>query len=193
MRRFLPALALFVSLGAGGVAAPAETTERASNFGAITVVEEVRTRDPGAPPVMHVATEWTRLHLRWQTQDRRLSVTLRDDGEMLDIDVSAGDCLLFARYQRFEPAKGEPALWRSMIAAVRTQLQRCAGIKPSAATSYQAEMRRADSDFALAVEAMKDRSRVVFGPNLKRCRPFCHKPGQPAFFEPFQNRCDGRW
>ena len=182
---------LMLSFAAGGPSAAA-TVEQSRSFGTIALIEEVRTREPNEPPWMHGATDWTKLHLRWRSQDGSLIVDLTDDGEMLQIHGERkGGCLLSAPYQRFRTG-GEPALWQAMTMAARELLRTCPGVQHTEGRFYLRELGQSANDFQAGVAAMKSRSISLFGKTLKRCRP---QPvsQQHMLVDPFASRCDGRW
>ena len=178
---------------AAGAPSVAATVEQSRSFGTFALIEEVRTREPDEPLIMHVATEWTKLHLRWRSRDSSLIVNLTDDGGMLEIDVKTeSECFLSAPYQRFRTG-GEPALWQAMTTAARDLLRACPRVKRTAALSYLREFGQAANDFQTGVAAMKSRSILLFGKTLKRCRPRSVTRQPMIITDPFASRCDGRW
>lgn len=178
---------------AAGAPSAAATAEQTRSFGTVALIEEVRTLEPDEPPIMHVATEWTKLHLRWRSQDGALIVNLTDDGEMLQIDVKTrAECFLTAPYQRFRTG-GEPALWQAMTSAAHDLLRACPRVKRAPALSYIRELGQSAADFRTGVEAMKSRSTGLFGKTLKRCRPRSAPRQHTIVTDPFASRCDGRW
>jgi hypothetical protein len=187
-------LTSFLMLWFGAAITPsfAATVEQKQSFGAFSLIDEIRTREPGEAEIMHVATEWTKLHLRWRSQDGNLVVNITDDGLMLQIDVaSESNCSRSAPHQKFQSTRGEPALWQATTAAVRDLLRVCLRVKRAAALSYLHEMRQSAGDFEMGVEAMKSRSVILFGKTLKRCRPRSRE--QAIIIDPFASRCEGRW
>jgi len=185
---------LAVCFSAAATPSFAATVEQSQRFGTFALITEVRTRDAGEPVIMHVATEWTKLHLRWRSQDGSLVANLTDDGGMLKIDVeSEAKCFLSAAYQRYLGKSGEPALWQATTMAVRDLLRACLRVDRSAALSYTRELAQSAHDFETGVEAMKSRSIVLFGPTLKRCRPKPARPKQLDIIDPFASTCAGLW
>lgn len=185
-------LKLLITLGSTH-AVDAKTVATNTSFGAIELVQEVRTRDPGEPEVMHVATEWTKLRLLWASQAGDMTVRLEDDGEMLDIYVAGHDCLSRAPFQRYRNEIGEPALWNSVLANMRNLMSACPRVSASQSRSYTREISNSADDFVPAVEALKSRTHTVFRSDLKRCRPKQARPNEPILHVPFANVCDGRW
>jgi hypothetical protein len=178
---------------AAGAPSVAATVEQSRSFGTIALIEEVRTREPDEPLIMHVATEWTKLHLRWRSEDSSLIVNLTDDGGMLQINVKTGfECFLSAPYQRFRTG-GEPALWQAMTTAARDLLRACPRVRRTAALSYLRELGQSATDFQTGVAAMKSRSILLWGKTLKRCRPQPVTRQPMIITDPFASRCDGRW
>jgi hypothetical protein len=178
---------------ATGTPSAAATIEQSRSFGTIALIEEVRTREPDEPPIMHVATEWTKLHLRWRSKDGSLIVSLTDNGGMLQIDVKTeSECFLSAPYQRFRTG-GEPVLWQAMTTAARDLLHACPRVKRTAALFHLRELGQSANDFQTGVAAMKSRSILLFGKTLKRCRPQSVTRQHTIITEPFVSRCDGSW
>jgi hypothetical protein len=79
------------------------------------------------------------------------------------------------------------------MGAVRDLFHACVKVNESAALSYIRELGQSASDFQIGVEAMKRRSTVLFGANLKRCRPKPLSVKQPVIVDPFANPCGGLW
>lgn len=178
----------------GTTSGQAKTVETKTTFGLVELVQEVRTRDPGEPEIMHVATEWTKLRLVWKSRDGDLTVRLEDDGQMLDVYVEGHECATRAPFQRYALQVGETGLWNSAMSNMRSIVAACPRITAQQKRSYVREISLAQDDFVPAVEALKSRARVVFQTDLKRCRP------QPArsqdhimTFDHFGPDCSQRW
>lgn len=185
---------LALCLSAAATPSFAATIEQSQGFGTFALITEVRTRDAGEPESVHFATEWTRLHLRWRSQDRSLVADLSDDGGMLKIEVkSDAECSSSSSFHRYRNTSGEPALWQATTTAVRDLLRICPRVSRSAALSYSRELAHAADDFQTAMEAMKSRSIAMFGSSLKRCRPKPVNPKQPVSVDPFSSPCGGLW
>jgi len=152
-------------------AAPAETVVRETGFGAFTLVQETRTPDPGEPPIMHVATAWTKLHLRWRSKTGDMMVEIIDDGGKLEIDTEGHGCLSATRYLLYGKRLAEPALWSDIRQALAGIMEVCPRIEPGQREAYAAEFARAHDDYIAGIEAMKRRAVKLFGPSLKRCPP----------------------
>jgi len=176
------------------VPSSAKTVEQNQSFDTFALIEEVRTREPNEPLIMHVATEWTKLHLRWHSHDKTVVAELTDDGSMLRIDVkSEAHCFSSADYQRYRGTSGEPALWQAISTTVHGLLRVCPRVNRLAALRYSRELGQSVDDFHTGVEAMKSRSFILFGTNLKRCRPKPVKPKELSIIYPFPSTCSGVW
>lgn len=194
MRRLLLSLALVLCMEAGGASARATITESSTRYGVWSLVEQVRS---GEPAIMHIATNGTSLTLQWEPSKRLASSRLRDDGRELTINVDVPrSCLTAADTQRYSISRGEPALWASLRDATEGLLRLCHQLSEPEKRQILDELKITQSDFTTAVEALKARAVVVFGPNLKRCRPR-RRPSIPTAIpqpiEPFTDKCDGTW
>lgn len=167
----------------------AKTTEQRTEFGLLSLVQETRTPDPGEPPIMHVATEWTKLHLRWTSRAGDMTVDLVDDGSMLQIDVSGHDCSSAAPYQRYRQEIGEPRLLAQMRMNLTELLKVCPRVSRSQAAIYVQEFGGIKNDYVAGVEALKQRARNTFTNTLARCRP----RNDGVIPQPFESRCGGTW
>lgn len=179
---------------ASGASARATITESSTRYGVWSLVEQVRS---GEPAIMHIATNGTSLTLQWESSKRFASSSLRDDGWELtiNVDVPRG-CLTTASTQRYSLVRGEPALWARLRGATEGLLRLCHQLSEPEKRQILDELKMAQSDYTTAVEAMKARAVVVFGPNLKRCRPRrppSIPPSIPQPIDPFSDNCDGTW
>jgi hypothetical protein len=194
MKRLLLSLALVLCMGASGASARATITESSTYFGVWSLVEQVRS---GEPAIMHIATNGTSLTLQWESGKRLASSSLRDDGWELTINVNVPKgCLTTVSTQRYSIVRGEPILWDGLRGATEGLLRLCHQISELEKRQILDELKVAQSDYTTAVEAMKARAVVVFGPNLKRCRPRrppSIPPTIPQPIEPFTDKCDGTW
>lgn len=190
-----------VALGLGvllAATAQADTVETRTAFGRIERVEEVRTRDPGEPPIMHVATEWMRLHLRWRSLDGVMSVDVVDDGWRIkayaNATVGKASCVSSADYLQYRGVAGESEIEagvRDLIA--RVVAGGCTLVSHEAAAVYVRTLADGADDFAAAEDGLRARARDLFKRPPTRClvppRPPPPKKGQPEIvmiFEPFQ-------
>lgn len=180
-------LALVTAMSWNG-ASQAGTVERRMSFGSISLVEEIRTRDPGEPATMHVATEWTKLHLRWIPGSGDLLLDLVDNGGTLQIEVRGHDCSSIASYRRYSLAIGEPELWQSLKGSLHHLVETCPRISPEQGAAYEREFSRTYDDYIAGVEALKVHARHSFK-SLARCRA----PKAKLLIDPFQKRCEGTW
>jgi hypothetical protein len=167
----------------------AKTVERKTKIGTLLLVEENRTSDPGEPPPLHIANEWTKLHLRWIALSGDMTIDLEDDGHMLQIVVDGHDCIGSAPFQRYRQREGEPEIWAEMHSSLLAVLKACPRIGADQAAIYIRGLREAGADFAVGVEALKHLARQTFRNTLARCRP----RRNPVVLGPFDDRCDGVW
>lgn len=181
-----PLLFLLAVAGLGGIGA-AETVEKRIRFGSMTLIQEQWTRDPGEPPIMHVADAWTKLHLRWSAPAGDMAVALTDDGRVLTITVEGYDCLRSSSHYRYSRRTGEPALWGQMAEHLRAFVQTCPRVPAVRAAAYPRAFAEAHDDFVAGIEAFKKRAVTAVAADLKRCRP--RPPEGKLVIEPFADRC----
>jgi len=179
-------------------AAQAGTVETRTPFGRIEMVEEVRRRDPGEPPIMHVATEWTRLHLRWRSLDGVVALDVVDDGwrikANIEVRIGQASCLSSADYLQYSGVAGEYDIAgevRALIARLPTS--GCAFFSREASAGYVRTLADGVHDFAVAEDGLRARAGDLFKRPPTRClvplpspRP---KKGQPEIFmalDPFE-------
>lgn len=171
----------------------AGTTETRTTFGTIEMVEEVRTRDPGELPIMHVATEWTKLHLRWRSADGVVAVDVIDDGTMIEARVNAtvgkAFCVSSINYLQYSGVAGEHEIEDDVRAQIAwLPSGGCNILSREAATGYARTLADGAKDFAAAEDGFRARARDLFKRPLTRClEPPFPKEGQPAWVPmPFQ-------
>jgi hypothetical protein len=160
-------------------AAQAGTVETRTPFGRIEMVEEVRTRDPGEPAIMHVDTEWTQLHLRWRSADGVMSVDVIDSGWIIQAAIKGADCSALTAHLQYSGVAGEDEI----IDGVRTLLalldKDCPRLPPGA--TYATTLADGAKDFAAAEDGFRAWARDLFKRPLTRClAPSFSKEGQPA-------------
>lgn len=195
------ALSFCALVAAGG--ARAGTVETRTPFGRIEMVEEVRTRDPGEPPIMHVATEWTKLHLRWRSRDGVVSVDIVDDGWMIkayvDATVGKASCLSSVNYLQYSGVAGESEIEaevRDLIARLLAT-RGCALVSREVSADQVRTLADGAEDFAAAEVGLRARARDLFKRPPTRCLapppqppPPRPKKGQPEILmipEPFES------
>ena len=160
-------------MAASGV--QAGTTETRTAFGRIELVKEVRVRDPGEPPIMHMATEWTKLHLRWRTVDGVVAVDVIDDGRMIEARVTAtvgkASCISSINYLQYSGVAGERAI-RDEVRAHVAWLPSggCTILSREAAAGYAATLADGQDDFAAAEDGLRTVARDLFK-RPTRCLP----------------------
>lgn len=191
--RIEAAFATLLALLAVSASVRAETVEQRTAFGAVVLVQEVRTRDPGQPPIMHMADEWTKLHLRWTAATGDMTIEIVDDGHALSIAADGHECALRSTYERYARQTGEPALWRQMQAYLQQLAKVCPRISRVEVRAYGRALAGAEDDFVAGVEALKKRAALVFKHDLGRCRPRRVEGTIIIPSDPFADRCDGTW
>ncbi|KRA56173.1 hypothetical protein ASD79_17595 [Caulobacter sp. Root655] len=168
-RRLVRAAVLGTCVAWFAAAAQAGTVETRTPFGRIEMVEEVRTRDPGEPPIMHVATEWTKLHLRWRSADGVMSVDVIDSGGIVQAAIEGADCSASTAYLQYSGVAGE----HEIVDGVRTLLalldKDCPRL-PSGAT-YATTLADGAADFVAAEDGLRSRALILFRRPLTRCLP----------------------
>jgi hypothetical protein len=171
-------LAACASLAASAV--QAGTTETRTAFGRIEMVEEVRVRDPGEPPIMHVATEWTKLHLRWRSVDGWMIEAL------FTATVGEASCVSSINYLQYSGVAGEHEIEDDVRAHIaRLPSGGCTILSPEAATGYARTLADGAKDFAAAEDGFRARARDLFKRPATRClAPPFSKAGQPAVIPP---------
>jgi hypothetical protein len=174
-------------------AAQAGTVETRTAFGRIELVEEVRTRDPGEPPIMHVATEWTKLHLRWRSADGVVAVDVIDDGWMIEALVTAtvgkASCVSSIDYLQYSGVAGEDEIADDLRAHIEwLPSGGCTMFSREASAGYARTLADGAKDFVAAEDGLRARARDLFKRPLSRClAPPPPKAGQPVFVrQPFQ-------
>lgn len=157
------------------------------------MVEEVRVRDPGEPPIMHVATEWTKLHLRWRSVDGGMIIDVIDDGWMIGAlftaTVGEASCVSSINYLQYSGVAGEHEIEDDVRAHIaRLPSGGCTILSPEAAIGYARTLADGVKDFAAAEDGFRARARDLFKRPPTRClAPPFPKAGQPAVIPlPFQ-------
>lgn len=166
------------------------TVETRTPFGTIEMVEEVRTRDPGEPPIMHVATEWTKLHLRWGSTDGVVTVDLIDDGWMIEAVVAAKgastSCITSVDHLQYSGAAGEYEI-ADQMRVVLAWLKTCPGVSSKAAAGYARTLADGAADLTRAEDGLRARARALFRRTPVRCLPPILKKDEPPVIPlPFQ-------
>lgn len=173
------AIGAFTAACIGISSALAATVEHLTGFGKFDLVEEVRTRDPGEPPIMHVATEWTKYHLRWRSSDNVVRFALTDDGEQLSASFEGRECSSRSAFQQFSGKTGEPILFDEALKQLGQTFEVCPRVSAAERQHYAREFALSADDFVPAVEALKLSGAKKFGSWRNRC--IDRAPG----FDPF--------
>lgn len=154
-------------------AAQAGTVETRTPFGRIEMVEEVRTRDPGEPAIMHVATEWTKLYLHWRSADGVMTVDVIDNGWMItaDIRASAGkpSCSTGANYLQYRGVAGESEIENELRTVIARFPQWCSIVSPATGADYARTLADGADDLAAAEDRLRTRANDLFKRPLTRC------------------------
>lgn len=164
--------------------AQAGTVETRTPFGRIELVEQVRTRDPGEPPIMHVATEWTNLHLRWRSLDGVMSVEVIDSGAMIEAVVNGADCSASTSYLQYSGVAGELAITQGVRDLLASLEKLCPRLPPGAA--YSRTLADGAADFAAAEDGLRARALALFKRPLTRCLPPLSTSGAALVRGPFE-------
>jgi hypothetical protein len=153
--------------------AQAGTVETRTPFGRIEMVEEVRTRDPGEPAIMHVATEWTKLYLHWRSADGVMTVDVIDNGWMItaDIRASAGkpSCSTGANYLQYRGVAGESEIENELRTVIARFPQWCSIVSPATGADYARTLADGADDLAAAEDRLRTRSIDLFKHPPTRC------------------------
>jgi hypothetical protein len=159
---------LVAGLALAASQAHAATVEKATRFGVIAVVEEERRRDPGQVPLIHVADEWTKLHLRWTSRDGVMTVDVADDGERIEAVVDGAGCSSSSSYLQYSGA-GELEI-ADMVRGVLASLDRACP-RFAKGVAYAPTLADGAEDFAAAEAAMRAQAVVLFKRPSTRCLP----------------------
>ncbi|HEU0016513.1 MAG TPA: alpha/beta hydrolase-fold protein [Longimicrobium sp.] len=120
--------------------------------------------------VMHARNEWTRLHLSFDSPDRRVNVALTDDNLVLSASARSRGCTVLVRYLQYGYDDDERHLFGAMLASLRQLVEHCGGSMDDPAR-YARILEAAEADFPRAVRAMKARVAELFRGGLARCNP----------------------
>lgn len=183
------AAALGVCAALAATVAHAGTVETRTPFGRIEMVEEVRTRDPGEPPIMHVATEWTRLHLRWRSADGVMAVDVVDDGWIIGATARGADCSASSTHLQYSGVAGEAEI-KDVVRELLASLDKACPRLPKGA-AYAPTLAQGDTDFAAAEDGLRSRALALFRRPPTRClAPLPTSGSMMMIMEPFQGpRC----
>ena len=154
-------LALYVA-----TPAHASLTRVSTPIGPFALIEETKTLDPDEPLIMHVASTWTKLELRWPTPDG-LSISLKDDGQFLDLVIDNPGCLSLGITSYANGARG---VMRDLRIARRNRVAVCRRLGAAKLSAEQAALEVNGSEFESAFAALKARATTAFH-SLKRCTP----------------------
>jgi hypothetical protein len=150
-------------------AAQAGTVETRTPFGRIEVVEEVRTRDPGEIPIVHVETAWTKLHLRWRSQDGVMGVDVIDNGRIIEVFLNGADCVARTDYLQYSGVAGELEIQDGVRELLASLDKACPRLPAGAA--YAPTLADGAADFKAAEDGMRTRALVLFKRPPTRCLP----------------------
>lgn len=146
------------------------TRVRREPVGPFTIMREEYTLPDSVPRDLHSPTRWTKVHLSFDTPDRRVNVTLTDNGSGLWATAQSPGCWATASYLQYALDEDEEHLFDAMFAALRTLMEPCAaGMEDPA--GYLRLLERAEINFPAAVRLMKARAFDAFGARTARCTP----------------------
>lgn len=146
------------------------TRVRAEPAGPFTVMREEYTLPDGMPQGLRTPTRWTKVHLSFDTPDRRVNVTLTDDGKDLWATAQSPGCTARAFYLQYGVDEDERYLFAAMFAALRALVEPCAAGMADPA-GYLRLLKTAETGFPAAVRMMKARVFEAFGARMERCTP----------------------
>jgi hypothetical protein len=172
-RRLVRATVLGVCGALAASAAQAGTVETRTAFGRIEMVEEVRTLDPGEMPFMHMANEWTKLHLRWRSADGVVRIDVIDGGWTIEARVSAEAgqdlCIASADHLQYGGVAGEDEIKDQVREVIASLANGCPVVSPAAAVAHARTLADGATDFVAAEDGMRARALQLFKRPLTRC------------------------
>ena len=167
-----------VTPGPGGTAQPltAEPVTPPRNgieirrqaVGPFVVIEE--SAPMGRRPIMHMRNPENWMQLSFDTSDRRVNVTLTDDGGRLSATAQSADCTVVVNYLQYAPRGDERHLYAAMDTSLAVLVRLC-GKRTTAADEYRRRFEQSRPGFPAALRLMKARVATVFGPRTARCLP----------------------
>jgi hypothetical protein len=140
------------------------TREPAGAF--VLLREEYRSEHRAA----HVADRWTKIHLSFDAPDRRVNVSLTDDGASLSANAHSPGCSVWVNYLPYGYGGDERHLFDAMRTSLRVLVDRC-GSSMADPDQYGRLLEAAEADFPGAMQAMKAGVAAAFGPRTERCNP----------------------
>lgn len=150
--------------------------------GAFVVMEERYTLPAGRTPIMHVPTEWTKIHLSFDAPGGHVNVSLTDNGSRLGASVITAGCQSGGSYLQYDGEHPDQRhLYEAMEGTVRTLIRHCTRDREVLRQTLLL-LRRARRDFPAALEVMKSRAGSAFGGRWTRCT--YAPPGERGPFHP---------
>lgn len=118
---------------------------------------------------LYVPDRWTKIHLSFDTPDRRVNVTLTDNGSGLWVGAQSPGCSVRVSYLQYGFDGDERHLFDAMLTGFRALVEHCAvGMEDPA--RYGRLLEAAEGDFPEALRLMKARVAATFG-MPDRCTP----------------------
>lgn len=137
--------------------------------GAFVVMEERYTMPEGRTPIMHVPTQWTKIHLSLDVPGGHVNVSLTDTGSRLGASVTTAGCISSNSYLQYDGEHPDQRhLYEAMESTVRRLIRHCTHSREVLRQTLPL-LRRARRDFPAALEVMKSRARNAFGGRWGRC------------------------
>jgi hypothetical protein len=169
-----------ITPGPGGTAHPSSTEPvtppkhgieiRRQAVGPFVVIEESVPMRWTWPRMLHVRNPENWIQLSFDTSDRRVNVTLTDDGGRLSVTAQSPDCTVGVDYLQYAPRGDERRLYAAMDTSLAVLVRLC-GKRTTAADEYRRRFEQSRPGFPAALRVMKARVATVFGPRTARCLP----------------------
>ena len=121
-------------------------------------------------PALHAPRGWRKIHLSFQTPDRRVNVALTDNGAGLSASAASPGCWVGMRYLQYGYDGDESHLFDALRTGLGVLLEKC-GSSMEDPASYQSQLQAAEAAFPDAVRAMRARVTELFGARTERCNP----------------------
>lgn len=124
-------------------------------------------------PAFHAPSRW--VHLTFDAPDRRVNVTLTDDGARLYASATSAPCAASVQPLQYQRTRDERRLYADMASVLENMVNTC-GRRMEDADQYLRLFERVKPEFPEAIRAMKARVEQAFGREMERCR--LPKPGR---------------
>jgi predicted alpha/beta superfamily hydrolase len=121
-------------------------------------------------PGLHATRGWKKIHLSYQTPDRRVNVTLTDNGAGLSASASSPGCWVGMKYLQYGYDGDDSHLFDALRTGLGALLEKC-GSSMEDPAAYQRQLQATETDFPGAVRAMRAAVTELFGARTERCNP----------------------